>query len=133
MDNSTKSTSGGKGMKDKPQLKKFIVDIYTTTNLHIRGVVIIKTPYNHLRIGELVKLADRNKTGFIAVDNAEIYRSGAVETPIRRDSHCAVSVYSIVSISAKEVEEQDEKGKDKTKKAAKEEHTTTPGETARCD
>jgi len=123
-------------MKDRPQLKKFIVDIYTTTNLHIRGVVIIKTPYNHLRIGELVKLADRNKTGFIAVSNAEFYRSGAVETLIRKDSHCAVSVYSIVSISAKEVEEQDEKGKDKTKEAkeaAKEEHTTTPGETARCD
>ena len=102
-------------MKSKAQLKKFVVDIYTTTNLHIRGIVIVKTIYNHLRIGEFVKLADRNKTGFIAVENAEIYRSGAVETPIRRDSHCAVSVYSIVSISAKEVEEQDEKGKDKTK------------------
>jgi len=106
-------------MKSKAQLKKFIVDIYTTTNLHIRGVVKVKTIYNHLRIGEFVKLADRNKTGFIAVENAEIYRSGAVETPIRRDSHCAVSVYSIVSISAKEVEEQDEKGKDKTKEAKK--------------
>jgi hypothetical protein len=116
-------------MKNKAQLKKFIVDIYTTTNLHIRGVVIIKTPYNHLRIGEFVKLADRNKTGFIAVDNAEVYRAGAVETPIRRDSHCAVSVYSIVSISAKEVEEG-EKGKEKTKEAkesAKEERTTTTG------
>jgi len=122
-------------MKNKAQLKKFVVDIYTTTNLHIRGVVIVKTPYNHLRIGELVKLADRNKTGFIAVEDAEFYRAGAVETPIRRDSHCAVSVYSIVSISAKEVE-QDEKGKDKTKEAkedAKEGNTKTPGETARCD
>jgi len=114
-------------MKNKAQLKKFVVDIYTTTNLHIRGIVIIKTIYNHLRIGEFVKLADRNKTGFIAVENAEIYRSGAVETPIRRDSHCAVSVYSIVSISAKEVEEQDEKGKEKTKEAKE---TTKEGRTA---
>jgi hypothetical protein len=89
--------------------------------------VIVKTPYNHLRIGEFVKLADRNKTGFIAVDNAEVYRSGAVETLIRRDSHCAVSVYSIVSISAKEVKEQDEKGKDKTKEAKE---TTKEGRTA---
>jgi hypothetical protein len=114
-------------MKTKAQLKKFVVDIYTTTNLHIRGFVMIKTQYDHLRIGELVKLADRNKTGFIAVSNAEFYRSGAVETLIRRDSHCAVSVYSIVSISAKEVEEQDEKGKDKTKEAKE---TTKEGRTA---
>jgi hypothetical protein len=114
-------------MKNKAQLKKFVVDIYTTTNLHIRGVVVIRTIYNHLRIGEFVKLADRNKTGFIAVDNAEIYRSGAVETLIRRDSHCAVSVYSIVSISAKEVEEG-EKRKEKakeTKETTKEEGSAT--------
>jgi hypothetical protein len=68
-----------------------------------------------------VKLADRDRTGFIAVDNAEFYRAGAVEMLIRRDSHCAVSVYSIVSISAKEVEEQNEKGSEKTKETTKRE------------
>jgi len=114
-------------MKNKAQLKKFVVDIYTTTNLHIRGIVLVKTVYNHLRIGELVKLADRNKTGFIAVEDAEIYRAGAVETPIRRDAHCGISVYSIVSISAKEVEEG-EKRKEKTKQTketTKEESSAT--------
>jgi len=109
-------------------LKKFIVDIYTTTNLHIRGIVVIGSAYDHLRIGEFVKLADRDRTGFIAVDNAEIYRSGAVETFIRRDNHCAVSVYSIVSISAKEVEEQNEKGSEKTKETTKREKCQTTEE-----
>jgi len=84
------------------KLKEVYVDIYTTTNLHIKGKVIIKTKYDHLRIDELVKLADRNKTGFIVVNNAEVYRAGSVESLIRKDEHCAVSVYSIVSISASE-------------------------------
>lgn len=85
----------------KQRLKKYLIDIYTITNLHITGIVTVKTQYDHLRTDEIVRLADRNKTGFIVLEDAEVYRSGAVETLLRKDKFTAVSVYSIVSLSVR--------------------------------
>lgn len=90
-------------MKTKPSLpqikKTVMVSIYTITNLHIIGEMTITTPYDHIRLAELVKLSDREKSGFIVLENVKTYRAGAVETLINEDKSCAVSVYSICKIS----------------------------------
>lgn len=93
--------------REKVIVRNVYADIYTVNNLHIKGYVMFETTYDHLRLPELFALADRCKTGFIVVQNAEVYRSGAVETLVARYQFLAVSVSIVTMMSARAVSKEE--------------------------